>query len=490
MSADINTHIEIQGSEEDLSDALKIVRHYDRSDESSKDREWDLEDVEAVRGQGYLQIDAAGPYGYFGGLDEIELFEEIASQVPMCSFLGNIGGFSGSTGMRAQVQYSDHRLVTKYKTINETDASEKDLDAFWEEDSWDNVIETDLSNTAGSGFAEDHKEEGPGICGKKIALTGQLTTKDFYGYQCPWEKKEFSRYLHRFGATFVSSINANTDILVIGKKADQKKIDQTKALGIEILTQKQLESLVKEGPFVWQITDGRFEVASPSTGATQWKCASDAEAIELPEGITTIGDYAFEDFTTLQSVKLPESLCHIGAGAFYNCKALTDINLPDNLQSVGPEAFFSCRSLKRVILPQGLKSVGKYAFCECKGLKEITVPGTVDELPDGAFYCEQAHKVNSIELEEGIKVIHKHAFGGVNVQKLSLPESLVQIEDLALIDAKIQHLILGPNLQSFGKKAFMHVTKIPEVTVRGILDESIKTGLKSVKIDKIVELRS
>ncbi len=489
MSADINTHIEIRGSEEDLSDALKIIRHYDRSDESSRDREWDLEDVEAVRGQGYLQIDAAGPYGYFGGLDEIELFEEIASQVPICSFLGNIGGFSGSTGMRAQVQYSDHRLVTKYKTIDETDALEEDLDAFWEDDSWDDVIETDLFNIAGPDFDEDYKEEGPGICGRKIALAGQLTTKDFYGNQCQWGKKEFSRYLLRFGATFVSTINAKTDILVIGKKADQKKIDQAKALGIEMLTQKQLESLAEEGPFVWQITDGQFEVAPPSSTGTQWKCASDIEEIELPEGITTIGDYAFEDFVSLHSVKLPESLRHIGAGAFYNCKALTDINFPDNLQSIGIEAFFLCRSLKKAVLPQGLKSLGDYAFYECKGLKEIAVPGSVEELSKGAFYCEQTHKVNSIELEEGIKVIHEHALGGVNVKDLSLPESLVQIKDFALISAKIQHLVLGPNLQSFGKKTFMHITTIPEITVRGILSKSIKSGLKGLKINRLIELK-
>ena len=55
----------------------------------------------------------------------------------------------------------------------------------------------------------------------------------------------------------------------------------------------------------------------------------------------------------------------------------------------------------------------------------------------------------------------------MNVNELSLPKSLVQIEDLALIGAKIQHLTLGPKLEFIDKKAFMHVEKIPEVTVRG-----------------------
>lgn len=88
-----------------------------------------------------------------------------------------------------------------------------------------------------------------------------------------------------------------------------------------------------------------------------------------------------------------------------------------------------------------------------------------------------------------IKVIHEHALGGVNVKVLSLPESLVQIKDFALIHAKIQHLVLGPNLQSFGKKTFMHITTIPEVTVRGILSESIKSGLKGLKINRLIELK-
>ncbi len=183
MSADINTHIEIRGSEEDLSDALKIIRHYDRSDESSEERSWDLEDIDVTIDEpDSADIDAMGPYGSYD-LEEVDLFIELAKQVPDCRFSGSIGGFSGSESVRSQAEYKERHLVLKYKTIDESSATEEELDEFWDGDSWDRIKEFSVI---------DHSDEN-GLPSTKV----ELTIKDKNAKkQYTFKERKVKQYFH------------------------------------------------------------------------------------------------------------------------------------------------------------------------------------------------------------------------------------------------------------------------------------------------------
>ena len=46
----------------------------------------------------------------------------------------------------------------------------------------------------------------------------------------------------------------------------------------------------------------------------------------IPEGVTSIGDYAFQDYTSLTSIEIPDGVTSIGQEAFYGCKSLKTIN--------------------------------------------------------------------------------------------------------------------------------------------------------------------
>ena len=61
--------------------------------------------------------------------------------------------------------------------------------------------------------------------------------------------------------------------------------------------------------------------------------------------VTSIGDYAFKDYTYITSVTIPNSVTSIGEGAFLGCNKLTSINIPDNVTRIGAEAFRNCSSL-------------------------------------------------------------------------------------------------------------------------------------------------
>ena len=72
------------------------------------------------------------------------------------------------------------------------------------------------------------------------------------------------------------------------------------------------------------------------------------ESVALPEGVTSIEDYAFAHNDRLKEITLPQSLTSIGKYAFLWCAALESIALPDGVTSVGNNAFSTCISLKEL----------------------------------------------------------------------------------------------------------------------------------------------
>jgi hypothetical protein len=61
--------------------------------------------------------------------------------------------------------------------------------------------------------------------------------------------------------------------------------------------------------------------------------------VTVPDGVTSIGDYAFFDCTSLSSVTIPNSVTSIGWYAFCDCTSLTSVTIPDSVTSIGPSAF-------------------------------------------------------------------------------------------------------------------------------------------------------
>ncbi len=99
----------------------------------------------------------------------------------------------------------------------------------------------------------------------------------------------------------------------------------------------------------------------------------------IPDGVTNIGQGAFEDCTSLESVKIPNGVTEIGRGAFSGCKSLTSVNIPDGVTSIGDVAFYGCTSLTSVNIPDSVKSIGAYAFCYCYALTGVNYGGSEEQ---------------------------------------------------------------------------------------------------------------
>ena len=88
----------------------------------------------------------------------------------------------------------------------------------------------------------------------------------------------------------------------------------------------------------------------------------DITSIDIPSGVTSIGDSAFRGCSGLTSVSIPSSVTSIGGSAFRGCSGLTSVNIPNSVTSIGSGAFSNCSGLTSVSIGNGVTSIGDSAF--------------------------------------------------------------------------------------------------------------------------------
>lgn len=97
---------------------------------------------------------------------------------------------------------------------------------------------------------------------------------------------------------------------------------------------------------------------------------SQAVSVQIPEGVTEIGDSTFYFSDKLQNITLPQSVRTISRAAFAGT-AIKDVVVPEGVTVLGNGAFQSCSQLHTVYLPSTLKTIESYGFNNCNNLAEI-----------------------------------------------------------------------------------------------------------------------
>jgi hypothetical protein len=99
-----------------------------------------------------------------------------------------------------------------------------------------------------------------------------------------------------------------------------------------------------------------------------------AGAVTIPNGITSIEDYAFSDCAGLTSITIPNSVTSIGFDAFSGFAGLTSVTIPNGVTSIGSGAFSYCTKLTSVTIPTSVTTIGDNAFSGCAGMTSLTIP--------------------------------------------------------------------------------------------------------------------
>ncbi len=108
----------------------------------------------------------------------------------------------------------------------------------------------------------------------------------------------------------------------------------------------------------------------------------------------TIPDEAFAGCYGLTSVEIPAGITSIGEDAFIYCSDLTNVNIPFGVTSIGSGAFSVCSGLTNIKIPTSVTNIGDYAFLRCEGLENVDIPVSVEILGNSAFYrCENLSAV-------------------------------------------------------------------------------------------------
>ena len=161
-------------------------------------------------------------------------------------------------------------------------------------------------------------------------------------------------------------------------------------------------------------------------GDCAFRGCSNLSSVEIPEGVTSIGDHAFGDCSNLSSIVIPKSVTSIGVDAFGLCSSLNTIVIPEGVTSIGKDTFSCCDSLSSIMLPEGVTSIGASAFFGCSSLSSIEIPKSVTSIGASAF--RSCRSLSSIEIPEGVTSIENYTFEGCSsLSSIVIPKGITSI---------------------------------------------------------------
>ncbi len=164
----------------------------------------------------------------------------------------------------------------------------------------------------------------------------------------------------------------------------------------------------------------------------------------------------------LTQLVVPEGVTSIGAYAFYDA-SLTKVSFPNTLVSIGDLAFFH-NSFEEVILPESLESLGIGAFYACSFLKKAQINNGLEVIPDGAF--SRCYQLSELSIPSTIKKIEYEAFSScTNLTTMPITDSLQVIGDEAFYYSGIETLKTGKSLTSIGEHAFSNCRNLTSVEI-------------------------
>ena len=231
-------------------------------------------------------------------------------------------------------------------------------------------------------------------------------------------------------------------------------------------------------------------------------------SVSLPDGLTSIGDYAFSG-CSISAIIIPYGVTRIGSGAFSWCDFLGDILIPCTVTSIGYQAFWFgdghsingtityfyitaptleeyCNSsvnqlledfyysrrlviagqeLTEVVLPNSVTSIREYLFSDMQYLTSITIPNSVTSIGYGAF--ANCTSLTSITIPNSVTSIGNDAFENCSsLSSVTIPNSVTSIGDDAFCRCYSLTSITIPNsVTSIGMYAFYDCESLTSITI-------------------------
>ncbi len=222
---------------------------------------------------------------------------------------------------------------------------------------------------------------------------------------------------------------------------------------------------------------GRMSDYSSSENLPWYQYRADIRSIQINEGVTYIGKYAFynvrsNDYTKLTTISLPEGLTEIAAYAFRYCRIET-LNLPSTLTTIQTAALNDIQELKSVTVAEGNTAFAMYNEClytadyktlvfypRVSAVKDVVIKDGCEEIGIYAFY---GSGIKTVTIPSSVTVIGESAFSGSGIQSVEIPSSVKTINHGAFGSSSLKSVILNEGLETISAYAFSG-TKINSIS--------------------------
>lgn len=200
------------------------------------------------------------------------------------------------------------------------------------------------------------------------------------------------------------------------------------------------------------------EVDFPLDGSISFKNGifskmSKLKKFTLPNSLTDIPDFSFEDTTSLKEASLPDTITHIGQQAFLN-SGIVSFTFPRDLESLTTSVYSEeiGEDVDQCWVFQGTKNLKTVDMSKATNLTEIPL------------YCFYQSGLTSISIPSNIKKIGDFAFAETSIETLTIPETITSLGTSAFSQSAVKEVtILGPRSLSF--RSFWKCKNLTKVTL-------------------------
>ena len=193
--------------------------------------------------------------------------------------------------------------------------------------------------------------------------------------------------------------------------------------------------------------------------------------VKLPEGMTSIGDYAFRG-TQLWNIDIPNSVTSIGKYAFYETRVKTvNFGSASKLQSIGEQAFYNCTNLRKLHIPDAVTTMAENVCYNCSTLVDLKLPANLKKISNYAFY--NTSKLKSIRFPETLDEIAYEAFYNSGLDSVCLPLKLSTLGDYAFYNCQnLKYIELPSHIERYYRN-FQSCTSLETVVCRSATPPSV-----------------